>query len=226
MRGAFASYENPGSSRLSSLPFAAEGQAGKPATTNEIHVIFRCDRFIQRVYYTRPGDRWVEEMMAETTTHRPALVRTRYAETDQMGFIYHSNFFAYFEIGRGELVRATGMTYADLEMHGIQMPIKECGAQFRLAARYDDLLAIGTRVEVLTGVRIRFGYQVHRIENGIATHLATGFTDHIFIDRSGRPTRVHKRPEIWPALERLVGLDTFPALDARLLAADTAATLR
>ncbi len=164
--------------------------------------------------------------MAETTMHRPALVRTRYAETDQMGFIYHSNFFAYFEIGRCELVRATGMTYADLEMHGIQMPIKECGAQFRLAARYDDLLAIGTRVETLTGVRIRFGYQVHRIEHGTTTHLATGFTDHIFIDRVGRPTRVHKRPEVWPALERLIGLDTFPTLDARLLAADAAAMLR
>ncbi|MCA1666060.1 MAG: acyl-CoA thioesterase [Thermomicrobia bacterium] len=165
-------------------------------------------------------------MMADTTPHRPALVRTRYAETDQMGFIYHSNFFAYFEIGRCELVRATGMTYADLETRGVQMPIRECGAQFRVAARYDDLLAIGTRVEMLTGVRIRFGYQVHRIEDGVATHLATGFTDHLFIDRAGRPTRVHKRPEIWPALQRLVGLDTFPSLDPGTLEADKQALLR
>lgn len=164
--------------------------------------------------------------MAETTTHRPALVRTRYAETDQMGFIYHSNFFAYFEIGRCELVRATGMTYADLETHGIQMPLRECGAQFRLAARYDDLLAIGTRVEVLTGVRIRFGYQVHRIQNGEATHLADGFTDHLFIDRSGRPTRVHKRPEVWPALERLIAFGSFPAIDAPALESSATAMLR
>jgi acyl-CoA thioester hydrolase len=167
-----------------------------------------------------------EKCMAETTAHRPALVRTRYAETDQMGFIYHSNFFAYFEIGRCELVRATGMTYADLEMNGIQMPLKECGAQFRRAAKYDDLLAISTRVEVLTGVRIRFGYQVHRIAAGAATHLAEGFTDHLFIDRSGRPTRVHKRPEVWPALERLLALDTFPALDPDALAATAGALLR
>jgi acyl-CoA thioester hydrolase len=165
-------------------------------------------------------------MMAETTIHRPALVRTRYAETDQMGYIYHGNFFAYFEIGRCELVRAIGMTYADLEAHGILMPLRECGARFRLAAKYDDLLAIGTRVEVLTGVRIRFGYEVHRILDGAATHLATGFTDHLFIDRSGRPTRVHKRAEIWPALERLVAFDTFPAIDAPTLAADADAPLR
>lgn len=164
--------------------------------------------------------------MADTTTHRPVLLRTRYAETDQMGFIYHSNFFAYFEIGRCELVRATGMTYADLEAQGIQMPLKECGAQFRLAAKYDDLLAISTRVEVLTGVRIRFGYQVHRIQDGAATYLATGFTDHLFIDRSGRPTRVHKRPEVWPALQRLVGLDTFPTLDPLVLTTAAGALLR
>ena len=75
------------------------------------------------------------------------LIRTRYAETDQMGFIYHSQFFAYFEIGRCELVRDFGFPYAELEAHGILMPLRECGAQFHLAARYDDLLAIGTRVE-------------------------------------------------------------------------------
>lgn len=164
--------------------------------------------------------------MVEPATHRPTLIRTRYAETDQMGFIYHGNFFAYFEIGRCELVRATGMTYADLEERGIQMPLRECGARFLRAARYDDLIAIGTRVEALTGVRIRFGYQVHRVQNGTATHLATGFTDHLFIDHTGRPTRLHKRPDVWPALERLVDFDTFPAIDPRTLETDASAMLR
>lgn len=151
--------------------------------------------------------------------HRPALVRTRYAETDQMGFIYHSHFFAYFEIGRCELVRSCGFSYAELEAHGILMPLRECGAQFRVAARYDDLLAIGTRVEVLTGVRLRFGYEVHRIHDGAATRLATGFTDHLFIERAGRPTRVNKRPEIWRFLEPIAALSAFPTVDAPTLAA-------
>lgn len=151
--------------------------------------------------------------------HRPALVRTRYAETDQMGFVYHSHFFAYFEVGRCELVRDCGFSYAELEEHGVLMPLRECGAQFRLAARYDDLLAIGTRVEVLTGVRLRFGYEVHRITDGIATRLATGFTDHLFIDRAGKPTRVNKRPEIWTHLAPIAALDTFPSVDAPRLRA-------
>jgi acyl-CoA thioester hydrolase len=153
--------------------------------------------------------------------HQPALIRTRYAETDQMGFIYHSHFFAYFEIGRCELVRSHGFSYADLEAHGILMPLRECGAQFRVAARYDDLLAIGTRVEILTGVRLRFGYEVHRIQDGAATRLATGFTDHLFIDRTGRPIRVNKRPEIWQYLEPIAVLSEFPSVDATTLAVAT-----
>jgi acyl-CoA thioester hydrolase len=161
--------------------------------------------------------------MQRELVHRPALVRTRYAETDQMGFIYHSHFFAYFEIGRCELVRDAGFAYAQLEEQGILMPLRECGAQFRLAARYDDLLAIGTRVALLTGVRLRFEYAVHRIADGAATHLATGFTDHLFIDRSGRPTRVNKRPEIWSHLAPIAALSEFPPVDVHeLLARDLA----
>jgi acyl-CoA thioester hydrolase len=147
------------------------------------------------------------------TVHRPAIVRTRYAETDQMGFVYHSHFFAYFEVGRVELVRATGTSYAALEEHGIMLPLRECGAQFHRAARYDDLLAIGTRVELLTAVRLRFGYQVHRIAPEGATHLATGFTDHLFMDRNGRPARVNRRPEVWRILEPLAAFAAFPEID-------------
>jgi acyl-CoA thioester hydrolase len=153
--------------------------------------------------------------------HRPALLRTRYAETDQMGFIYHSHFFAYFEIGRCELVRDNGFPYSELEAHGILMPLRECGAQFHRAARYDDLLAVGTRVELLTAVRLRFGYQVHRISGGTAAHLATGFTDHLFIDRDGRPTRVNRRPDIWPHLARIGALTAFPTIDPAALEATT-----
>ncbi len=145
--------------------------------------------------------------------HQPALIRTRYAETDQMGFIYHSHFFAYFEVGRVELIRACGITYAALEAQGVLLPLRECGATYRLAARYDDLLAIGTRVEVLTPVRLRFGYEVHRIADDTATFLASGFTDHLFLDRHGKPIRVNRRPEIWSVLEQLATFDQFPAIN-------------
>jgi acyl-CoA thioester hydrolase len=152
-----------------------------------------------------------------SVVHRPAIVRTRYIETDQMGFVYHSHYFAYFEVGRVELVRATGMAYADFEAHGISLPVRECGAQFHRAARYDDLLAVSTRVEVLTAVRLRFGYQIHRVHPDGVMHLVSGFTDHFFMDRDGRPTRVNRKPDIWPALERLATLTGFPQIDGAVM---------
>ncbi len=154
----------------------------------------------------------------EPAVHRAALVRTRYAETDQMGFIYHSHFFAYFETGRCELIRDHGMTYAQLEGHGVRMPLRACGAEFRQAAHYDDLLAIGTRIAAMTPVRIRFEYAVHRLTESGATHLANGFTEHLFIDQNGRPTRLNKRPEIWGVLSRLTALAAFPAPESALMA--------
>src|SRR5262249_15455153 len=142
--------------------------------------------------------RGTEKLEPIPIVHRPAIVRTRYAETDQMGFIYHSHFFAYFEVGRIELVRATGTTYAALEEQGVLLPLRECGVQFHRAARYDDLLAISTRVEMMTPIRLRFGYHVHRVQASGTTHLATGFTDHLFMDRGGKPTRVNRKPTVWP----------------------------
>ncbi len=149
--------------------------------------------------------------------HRPAIVRTRYAETDQMGFIYHSHYFAYFEVGRCELVRDAGFPYADLEEHGILMPLRECGAQYRRAARYDDLLAVSTRIEALTPVRLRFGYEIHRVTAEETTLLVTGFTDHLFLDAGGKPVRLNRRPGLWPKFERLTPLAEFPVIDAGVI---------
>lgn len=158
-------------------------------------------------------------METETTAvspiaHRPAIVRTRYAETDQMGLIYHSHYFAYFEVGRCELVRDAGFPYVALEEHGIRMPLRECGAQYRRAARYDDLLAVATRIEALTPIRLRFGYEIHRVTAEETTLLVTGFTDHLFIDTGGKPVRLNRRPGLWPKFERLMSLTEFPVIDA------------
>lgn len=161
------------------------------------------------------------EASSSLPAHRPALLRTRYAETDQMGFVYHSHYFAYFEVGRCELARESGFAYAEYERDGVMMPLTGCGAQFRRAARYDDLLAISTRVASYTAVRIRFEYAAYCLAERAATLLATGFTDHLFTDLSGRPTRVNKRPYLWEMTGRIGARDTFPDLLALGLA-DTA----
>jgi acyl-CoA thioester hydrolase len=70
------------------------------------------------------------------------LVRVRYAETDQMGIVYHSNYFPYFESARAESIRQLGFTYADMEKMGVIMPVIEVQCRYVRPALYDDLLTI------------------------------------------------------------------------------------
>jgi acyl-CoA thioester hydrolase len=76
-------------------------------------------------------------------------VRVRYAETDQMGVVYHSNYFPYFESARAESIRELGFTYADMEKLGVIMPVVEVHCRYLRPARYDDLLTIKTMLKEL-----------------------------------------------------------------------------
>ena len=76
-------------------------------------------------------------------------IRVRYAETDQMGVVYHSNFFLYYEVSRAESIRELGYTYADMEKMGVIMPVVEVQSRFLQPALYDDLLTIKTILKEL-----------------------------------------------------------------------------
>lgn len=114
-------------------------------------------------------------------------VRVRYAETDQMGVVYHSNYIVYFEIGRTETMRKIGITYAELEKRGYVLAVTETGCKHKGSARYDDELTIRTWLREVGKTRLRFEYEVRRDEQV----LATGFTVLAFLDRNNnmRPTR-------------------------------------
>ena len=117
-----------------------------------------------------------------------STVRVRYAETDQMGVAWHGQYFAWFEVGRTDLLRHLGCTYRELEEDGLRLPVIEARARHLLPARYDDLLEIRTRLAKLGGARIVFDYEVHR--EGNDSPLATGSTAHAAVDREGRPRRL------------------------------------
>lgn len=88
-------------------------------------------------------------------------VRVRYAETDQMGIVYHSNFFLYFEVARTESIRHLGFTYADMEKMGIIMPVVDAHAKYLRPALYDDLLTIKTTLkEIPLHHKIEFHHEV------------------------------------------------------------------
>jgi len=158
------------------------------------------------------------ETQSSQLLREPSLIRVRYAETDQMGYVYHGNYFAFFEVARGDMARGTGVPYRTYETSGAAMPLLQCGITFRRPARYDDLLAIGAKITRLTPIRTRVEYAVYRLADRTATFLASGYTEHVFTDLSGRPTRVNRIVPVWESLSRLAAEPTFPDLIALGLA--------
>jgi acyl-CoA thioester hydrolase len=115
-------------------------------------------------------------------------VRVRYAETDQMGVVYHANYFVWFEIGRTDLLRQVGGTYRDLEAGGLMLPVIEASCEYTAPCRYDDELVIETQGRLLSGIRVEFTYAVRRPADQVVT--ARGRTVHAAINRAGRPSRL------------------------------------
>ena len=99
-------------------------------------------------------------------------VRVRYAETDQMGVVYHSNYFLYFESARAESIRKLGFTYADMEKMGVIMPVVDVHCRYMQPALYDDLLTIKTNLKELPiHHKIEFHHEVFNEKNDL---LAVG----------------------------------------------------
>jgi acyl-CoA thioester hydrolase len=118
--------------------------------------------------------------------HSDTLLRVRYAETDQMGYVYYGNYYTYFEVGRVEYMRARGVAYKEMETaDDCFIVVAESRCRNRRPARYDDLLRIRTSVAELRRRTIRFSYEVFRDADGEL--LASGETLHVICDRQGRP---------------------------------------
>jgi acyl-CoA thioester hydrolase len=115
-----------------------------------------------------------------------ARVRVRYAETDQMGVVYHSNFIIWFEVGRVELLRELGFTYKEMEADGLHLPVAEVKCRYKASAMYDDVVLIRTRMVNLRGFLIHFSYEAVRESDG--TLLAEGETIHIVVGRDMQKT--------------------------------------
>lgn len=114
--------------------------------------------------------------------HSEARLRVRYAETDQMGVVYHANYLVWFEVGRVELMRSLGLEYKRLEEeYGCLIAVVEACARFRAPARYDDEILVRTSIVTLRGSLIKMGYEVVRAIDGQL--LCTGETTHIVVGR-------------------------------------------
>ena len=108
-------------------------------------------------------------------------LRVRYAETDQMGVVYHANHFIWFEIGRVDLMRQLGFSYRDLERdHGCFIPVVDARCRYKAPARYDDEIIVRTHLRNVRESVIHFGYELVRADNNEL--LAEGETMHMILD--------------------------------------------
>ena len=108
-------------------------------------------------------------------------LRVRYAETDQMGVVYHSNHFVWFEIGRVELLRQLGFSYREMEHDdGCFIAVVDARCRYRAPAHYDDEIIVRTHLKNVRDSVIHFGYELVRVGDGML--LAEGETTHIVTD--------------------------------------------
>ncbi|RKN85499.1 acyl-CoA thioesterase [Paenibacillus ginsengarvi] len=143
-------------------------------------------------------------------------VRVRYQETDRMGVVYHANYVNWFELGRTELIRDRGFPYSRIEEMGLFLPVVELESKFHLPAKYDDEIAIFTRISSFNGLTVKFESQIRRqpgsgTVSGYAAAgliepegelLVAGMTRHVWLNRDWKPVRLDREA---PELFRLLG---------------------
>jgi acyl-CoA thioester hydrolase len=122
-------------------------------------------------------------------------LRVRYAETDQMGIVYHANYLVWMEVGRVEYCRAAGLRYRDLEAEGINLAVVEAECRYLKPARYDQEIGVVTTVAEASPRMVEFRYDIREVESG--TTLTEGRTRHFFV---GRDMKLCKLPGKYRAI--------------------------
>ena len=124
-------------------------------------------------------------MITHTTT-----CRVIYGDTDKMGFVYHANYFRWFESARSEMFRYLGMSYKSIESRGFFLPLSEIYCKFNSPSQYDDILLIETSLNTSIKSSMQFNYQIFS-EDG-SKLLAEGYTKHACVDTNSRVVRPPK----------------------------------
>ncbi len=115
------------------------------------------------------------------------VVRVRYADTDQMGVVYHARYLEWFESARTEMLRHADLPYKNLEDQGLFLPVIEVHCRYRLPVRYDEVVNVRTRMEEINRLKIKLKYNLFIEGNPVLR--AEGWTLHCFTDKTGKPVR-------------------------------------
>ena len=121
--------------------------------------------------------------------HRSEL-RVRYAETDQMGVVYHAHYLVWCEVGRTDFIRALGVPYAEMERQGVRLAVADAAVRYHAGARYDDLIRVETRLTEVRSRMVTFAYRILRVApdgQGEPTVLVTATIALVTTGPEGRP---------------------------------------
>jgi len=145
-------------------------------------------------------DRKIED--SKTKISGETKLRVRYAETDKMGVVYHSNFVIWFEVGRVELLRQLGFQYKEMETEdNCHIPVVDLRVRYKAPAQYDDEIVVRTELKRVRSSLLHFSYEVFREAD--RTLLATGETMHIIVDNKLERTALpEKYMQAFNRLER------------------------
>jgi len=125
-------------------------------------------------------------------SYQETVIRVRYAETDQMGVVYHANYFIWMEVGRVEYCRSKGISYRDMESNDqVFLVVGEVNCRYSAPARYDDEVQIRTSIAEVNPRVVRFEYQLSTVKD--AKPLATGWTKHVFCGGDKRPAKLPEK---------------------------------
>ncbi|SFA89084.1 MULTISPECIES: thioesterase family protein [unclassified Bacillus (in: firmicutes)] len=122
-------------------------------------------------------------------------VEVRYAETDQMGVVYHANYLVWMELGRTSLIKELGFNYAEMEKDGIISPVLDIQASYKKPLRYGETATVKTWIEEYDGFRSKYGYEILDNQGEVAV---TGFSSHVCVKKeSFRPISFRKLYPEW-----------------------------
>ena len=107
-------------------------------------------------------------------------IRVRYADTDQMGFMYYGNYAIFYEVGRVEMLRSLGLTYKSMEESGIIMPVTDLKCKYILPALYDEEITVKVFIDKMPSLRIHFRYELYNESDDL---INMGETTLVFIDQ-------------------------------------------
>ncbi len=124
-------------------------------------------------------------------------IEIRYAETDQMGVVYHANYLVWMEIGRTALIQELGFTYAGLEERGYLSPVTDLSVQYKAAMRYGQTAKVRTWIEKHGRLRTTYGYEILHEDGTVA---ATGLSEHVLVRKENfRPVSLERIDPKWDA---------------------------